>query len=191
VAWGFAYAAALVLLYSRPLFNAAPPLPLLVPVILLPFLLRPATLGMIVACAAFLAGCFYAVLGIKSLALTHRERWTQGIGYSLAYASFIAFFANRGVPLPAAWLVTMAISASVARAIIPDWRLAMPIVAIVAEGLWTVSWLPVGFLSSANIAALMFFFMADSVREDRMTARRIIGFAILFMVIAGSSSWVF
>lgn len=188
--WGVLYAACVLILYFRPLFNAAPLMPLVAVILILPFEVRMSSGYAQALFAVLVSFAFWVALGVKNLVLTHRERWVRCVSYGLAYVAFLAFFATSpGGMFLWAWAVTLAALACLLSVTAGDMRSGIPVLLLAGEALLVVSWLPIGPISSANACLLMLLFVADAVHEGRLGLRKTALFGLLSLVIAASSSW--
>lgn len=188
--WGIAYAVCAAILYSRPIFNSSPLLPLLFVIIALPFTTHPDQLFFRIAFAGIMAVTFGVVVSVKNLILTHRDFWVYCAAYCLAYLSFLSFFAySPAGPFLILWIFTLFLLVCALTVAVRDVRLAFPAACVLGELIWVVSWLPIGALSSANLSFLAFLSVTDTLHEGHLAFRRAVLFAALCGVIAASSYW--
>ncbi len=188
--WGVVYIVCVLILYSRPIFNTSALLPLVFVIIALPFVAYIPLFTVRVAFVALFAVAFVITRGVKNLILTHRVWWIQCVSYALAYISFLLFFVRGpSAAFLGMWIFTLIILACLLSVTLGDAREVAPVVLIMGELLIVISWLPIGFLSSANIALLTILFIADALFDRRVGIRKTMLFAGLCAMIALTSSW--
>ncbi len=188
--WGFVYGAGAGFLYFRPLFNSSASFFLLVAEIALSIALQPSSFMARVMYTLGFSCIFFIILGIKNLVLTNRERWMQGICYILLYISVLDFFLHYfSRPFWFAWVFAILMLLCILLSFIADRRLIGPVLVLLGELLWVVSWLPIGFLASANIVFLVMVYIGNALREKRLTAKNSALFIVLIAVVLGTSYW--
>ena len=187
--WGALYVFLAAIFYSRPIFNISGTFPLFSAIISLPFFLRPDSFPFQFLLAFSVAVSYVILLGVKNLALTHREWWTHCVSYFVSYLFFLSFFGASSPSFVLSWVFAFIFLYCVFRTVIPDRHVAMIVTLFAAETLWIVSWLPVGYLSSANFMLLITLFLSDVAHEGKVTLRNQVLFPVLSFVIAASSYW--
>ena len=187
---GVLYVGAAGLFYFQPLFNTAAYLPLFIGTVLLS--LWTAFAGMVYpfVFAVIFAGVFAVILGAKNLILTQRASWARASAYTLSYVCLLLFFmVGMGGVFLFSWGALMLLLGLFWQAVIPDRVLLAPALVVVGELAWVVSWLPIGFLSSANLVFLALLFMGDGCVEGRYSPKHLFVFAGLIAVVLMSSYW--
>lgn len=177
-------------LYFRPLFNASAYASLFLAAVLISLWWAevagyPYFFAVIVSCI------FVIILGIKNLILTHREWWARVAAYGLSYFCLILFFMHGATAYPfwLVWILLMVIIGLVWQAVIKDNALLLPALIAVGELAWVTSWLPIGFLASANVIILTMLFVDDGYVEGRYRWKNLLLFAGLIAVVLTSSYW--
>lgn len=188
--WGFLYVAGAGFLYLRPLFNSSALFSLLVAEIALSIALQPSFFTARVFFTLGFSFVFFIILGIKNLVLIHRERWMRGVCYIVLYISVLDFFLHYfSRPFWFAWVFAMILLWLILLVLISDRRLIGPVLVLLGELLWVVSWLPIGFLSSTNIVLLVILFIDDTLRGKRLIRKNSALFIVLIAVVLGTSYW--
>lgn len=180
--WGAVYALIALFLYMTPYHNATSALPLFLGILVMPFFF-PAGLGSVAAgiFSVALAFLFFAALGVKNLVLTNREAWREGSAYLFSYIVFLLFFMQT--VSAAFWLMWLWAIVSIFLALhllLRDYPRALICTAFMGEFIWVASWLPIGFLSNANLCFALVLFTGDAITKNRISIRKI---AILFVLI--------
>lgn len=126
--------------------------------------------------AAVFAGLFYLILGLKNLIFVKRRYWYLILNLSLLYLVFLNFFLiDQSTGFALKWLGFLALVYLLIRDLLigpmglvgpigpvgPITVAAGVLTLIIGESLWLISWLPIGFLNSANLAALFLFLLMD------------------------------
>lgn len=188
--WGALYVALAVFFYSRPFFNISGTFPLFFAIVSLPLFARPDSFPLQFLLALAVAVSYTILLGVKNLALTHREWWIHCVSYFISYLFFLAFFSASPISsFFVSWLFSCVFLYSIFRSVIVDRHIALIAAFFAVEMLWISSWLPVGYLSLANFMLLISLFLSDVAYEGVMTFRNRVLFPLLSLVIAASSYW--
>lgn len=141
--------------------------------------------------SAALSVLFFAALGIKNLVLTNREAWREGSAYFFSYIVLLLFFIQA--VSSQFWFIWLWAVFSIFLALcflMRDYRRALPCTAFMGELIWIASWLPIGFLSIANLCFAILLFMGDAVLENRLRARNIAIFIALLIIVSVFSYWL-
>jgi hypothetical protein len=189
--WGALFVGSALFLYFRPAVNISAGLPLLLGGILLPFFV-PNNLGITVAVlsAAFSAALIAIAVGVKNLILINRDMLREAGVYVMAYCAFTLFFMQAVGNFFIPWVYALIMALAAFGVITQKWPLVFAFGVVIGELLWIVSWLPIGFLASANMCFAVVLFTADAVREGRLNARKSAAVAALLVFILLSSRWV-
>lgn len=187
---GIIYVGAAGLLYVRPLFNASAYLSLFIGTVLLSLTAVFAGVAYPFVFAVIFAGVFAVIFGAKNLILTHRTAWVRASAYLVSYLCLLLFFMQgMGGVFWFSWVVLMLLLGLFWQAAIPDRVLLAPALLAVGELAWVVSWLPIGFLSSANLVLLTMLFVDDGCIDGRIRWRHLCIFTGLIGVVLLSSYW--
>ena len=187
------------ILYSRPLFRTVDliwPLLALITLALLSLWVLIGSAYWLFAVTYF-AILFYLILGIKDLAFISRVGWNQVLVLGLAYPAILLFFYYnqeffwwKSLALFLAMLILLRYL--IGRRVVA-WLMAFMALEIV----WAVGLLPIGFLSSANLAITFYFVLADlafhqyivgNLQKQRILTDITIA-AILVMLVFAFSRW--
>lgn len=149
---------------------------------------------------------FFVILGLKNLIFIRRRYWRLLLVFSLFYLVFLNFFLiNQSSFFALKWLGTVfllvllmqdliraLITPVTANMIVAGWLSAF----LLGQAVWIISWLPIGFLNSANLAVIMALLLVDlNVNYFWGTLRRglivkdLALFLVLFLIILGTSQW--
>ncbi len=148
---------------------------------------------------------FYLILGVKDLIFVRRADWHRVLNLALAYGAFLLFFYYSQefflAKILTLFFVTLFLlrifsaiggSAFGGKKRLVYWLLAF----LILEAVWAVSFLPIGFVNSAGIVALVYFTLTDlSLRylENKLTRRKILTdatiFVLLLLAIFAFSRW--
>ncbi len=190
--WGGAYLLTASFLYFRPIFNASSNFPLFIGIVSTPFFF-PSGLG-ITAAILFSALCailFFAALGSKNLVLTHRAAWREAGAYALSYVVLLLFFMQAiNGPFLLLWVWAVSVLWLMLCLTMPRPRLAFVCIVLIGELIWIVSWLPIGFLSMANLCFAVLLFIGDSAVKNRVTIRTTALFSAFIALVFLSSYWL-
>lgn len=187
---GIIYIGAAGVLYFRPLFNVLAYLPLFAGTVLFSLTAAFAGVAYSFVFAFICAGVFAVILGAKNLILTHRTSWVRASAYLLSYLCLLLFFMQGGGGVFwFSWVVLMLLLGLFWQAAIPDRVLLAPALVAVGELAWVVSWLPIGFLSSANLVLLTMLFVDDGCIDGHIRWKHLCIFAGLIAVVLLSSYW--
>lgn len=187
---GMAYIGAAGLLYFRPLFNVSAYLLLFVGTILLSLIAAFAGVLYSVISAFIFAGVFAIIFGVKNLILTQRTSWVRASAYLLSYLCLLLFFMQgMGGVFWFSWIVLMILLGLFWQAAIPDRFLLAPALVVIGELAWVVSWLPIGFLSSANLVLLTMLLVDDGYIAGRIRWKHLFVFTGLIALVLMSSYW--
>lgn len=187
---GMAFAAGAVLLYANPLFNASAFFPLFAAEMIISFALFPLALAFRAAVVIFLGCAFAITIGLKNLILTHRGEWARSVCYGLSYIALSIFFLERASGFFwLSWSIALCTIGLVWLVMIPDRHSIGPMLVVLGEMLWIVSWLPIGFFASANVVFLAMLFISGALAEKKITAKNGLLFAVLAGMVLASSYW--
>jgi len=154
----------------------------------------------------FLSALFYLILGLKDLIFIKRRYWRVILSFLLFYLVFLNFFLiDQSSFFALKWLGFLLLIYLLVRdllktllmplpgVVVAGWLLAL----IIGELLWVISWLPIGFLNSANLAILSLLLLASltinhfwGTLRKKIVIRDVGLFTILFIVIVLTSKWV-
>lgn len=176
-------------LYSRPLFNSLAYLPLFSALLILSFWLWPSPPYQL-PLVFLLSFSFWALLGLKNLYLTYRQYWSYFISLLLSYLTFLNFFLAAKTFFFWHWLLLLIVVALILKNIFDDKLVTALGALIIGQLLWAVAWLPIGFLASANLLFLTTLLLLDSFYQERLLSRDLALFALLAVLILGTSYWV-
>lgn len=187
---GIIYVGAAGLLYFTPLFNVSAYFPFFVGTVLLSLAAAFARAAHPLILAFLFAGVFAVIFGAQNFILTQRVSWMRASAYLLSYLCLLLFFMQgmAGV-FWFSWIALMILLGLFWQAVIPDRVLLAPALVVVGELAWVVSWLPIGFLSSANLVLLTMLFVGDGCSEGRIRWKHLFIFAGLIAVVLLSSYW--
>ena len=152
---------------------------------------------------------FYLILGLKNLIFIERRYWRLILSFSLFYLVFLNFFLIDqsswfGLKwlgfLLLVWLLirdchTLVIARS--RATKQSLVSSAVLTLLAGEVMWIISWLPIGFLNSANLAVLFMLLLFDltvnhfwGTLRKKLILRDFLLFLGLLIVILGTSKWI-
>jgi hypothetical protein len=139
---------------------------------------------------------FYLILGVKDLVFIKREEWHRVLNLGLIYPIFILFFFHNQDFFVAKSLMVFLAAIFLLKDLLKN-KLAHWLAAfLVLEAAWAISLLPIGYINSANLAALVYFILTDLILRHlagTLTKRRILIdvsiFAILLVLILALSRW--
>lgn len=126
---------------------------------------------LVILAPIFFSFLFYLLLGVKNLIFIHRKNWYYLLSSALFYALFMAFFLSSKAEffifkLGGLLLILLIllgeflkifITAYPKRRVLVCWALSL----LVIELIWAVSFLPLGFLNSANLTLLSLLFLVS------------------------------
>ncbi|MDO8582620.1 MAG: hypothetical protein Q7R63_01370 [bacterium] len=142
--------------------------------------------------SAVVAMLFGGALGVKNLILIHREAVLEVSAYALAYVALLLFFMQTlSGAFALIWLYAVVCIWLSSCLLARDYRIALVLTTLMAELIWIVSWLPIGFLNSASVCFAVMLFAGDAVREKRISARNTAILAALIALIFITSHWRF
>lgn len=187
-----------IFLYSRPLFRT---LEFTMPL----FVLLAAAL----ASSRILEGTYYfysaviyfsllflVLMGIKDLVLVRRAGWEALFRLGVAYPIFLLFFYNSQSYFLTSLLVLFVVLLLFLRSILQKRIFYWTGAFLILESVWAISLLPIGFISSATLALLIFWItitlLADYLSGKRSKKAILFGitiFIILSIVIFAFSRW--
>lgn len=192
------FVAGAAVLYGRPLFRTLGFLePFIILLAISLILNRSAGGGMLlylsVSYSTFL---FFLLLGVKNLVFVHRENWHRILNLALAYGAFLLFFYYNKelfvIQLILLFIVNFFLLRDLFKKRMIYWLLSL----LVLEAAWGISLLPIGFINSANIAALVYFFLSNLAlhySSNSLTRKKILIdvtiFVLLFLAILAFSQW--
>lgn len=187
---GVIYVSAAGLLYFQPLFNVSAYFPFFAGTVLLSFVAVFAGVVYPLILAFLFAGVFSVIFGAQNLILTQRASWVRASAYLLSYLCLLLFFMQgmAGV-FWFSWIALITLIGLFWQAVIPDRVLLAPALVVVGELAWVVSWLPIGFLSSANLVLLTMLFVGDGCIDGRIRWKHLFLFAGLIVMVLLSSYW--
>ncbi|MFH1759324.1 MAG: hypothetical protein ABH822_02050 [Patescibacteria group bacterium] len=200
-------AAALVVgvmwLYFKPFFNPVAMLRPFSVFLILAFWTTTVTFSYIAV--VFLAFLFFVILGLKNLILVRRKGWRAFLDISLLYLGFLNFFLlDKSSLFFLKWggflVVFYLLFGDLLRTVrAPDDKVGVVggvLTLIAAELLWVVSWLPIGFLASANLMILVSLLMVDLLAgyfkgklRQKMIIKDLMVFLVLLAVVLLTSRW--
>ncbi|HCX45353.1 TPA: hypothetical protein DGT35_02000 [Patescibacteria group bacterium] len=203
------------ILYFRSLHNALVFLPSLVILLIISLgtTVIITTTSSSFLLAAFLSFLFFTILGLKDLVLIKRKSWYVFLNFSLFYLAFINFFLiDKSSLFVGKWLIFLVLAFSLLRELlmvliapskenrVKNNRLlaaSLVMTMIIGQLLWLVSWLPISFLSSANLMILIVFLFSDlslhhfwGKLRKRIIFKDLALFLIFSLVIFLTSSWL-
>lgn len=188
--WGAVFLLVSFWLYSRPLFNVSSYFPLFLVLLFLSFWMGLADGWITGASWWFLTLSFGILLGLKNLILTHRYYWHYFISFTASYLLFLNFFLlDKSDWFWLKWIVLVFSIFLLFKDLLSPAILAGLLVLVIGQLSWVISWLPVGFLSSANLLMLFLLFMVDILGYKRFSAKNFGLFVLLLAIILGSSYW--
>ena len=177
-------------LYGQSLFNFSSFLPILVVLLSLALWIGwqanpPSFISLII-----LAFVFAIILGIRNLIITHRLAWYYFITCVLSYLLLLNFFLlDKSTLFVLKWLLILTLLTLL------FWNPARPkvtlliIILLMGEIIWLVNWLPIGPLSSANLAMLPLLFLLEATYYHRLSWKNLGLFIVLAAAIFSSSYW--
>ena len=177
------FLAAALLLYSRPLAGSFNYLPLFLVILILAFWSGPAG-GWLLALA------FGLLLGLKVLALTHRQFWLYLLTIILGYLTFLDFFlTEKSAGFVFYWLASGLVVFLLLQNLFQD-RLTSAVAALLlSQLLWLLSWLPVGFLTAANLLLLVLLLLLETCYYQRLSPRSAGLFVLLTLIVLTTGYW--
>ncbi|MDO8467159.1 MAG: hypothetical protein Q7S83_03425 [bacterium] len=146
----------------------------------------------------YFSALFYILVGIKDLVLINRDGWRVFLNFALAYPAFLMYFYyNQGHfwwKLPLLFAVLLFLSKDFLKKRIVFWLVAF----LGSQIAWAADFLPIGFVSSANLAILFYataVSYCDQYLREGLTKRHILAsfsiFLVLLVAIFAFSSWGF
>ena len=188
--WGAVLVLFSFLLYSTPLFNFLSYLPIFLTILTLS--LWVGTIGgWIVALSLWLLSLSFGILlGLKNLYLTNRKYWHYFISFAMSYLLFLNFFLlDKSSLFWLKWLAVIVLLFLLFKNLLSNNVASGILALIIGELLWVVTWLPVGFLSSANLLMLSLFFIVDIIAHQRFSWKNTGLFSLLILLMLFSSYW--
>ncbi len=188
--WGGAFITVSFLLYSRPLFNFTSHSSLFF--VLLFLALWIGGIGSWITNISWwlLTLSFGVLLGLKNLILTHRYYWHYFVSFTASYLLFLNFFIlDKSNWFWLKWLMTVILIFLLFKDLLLPEVLSGVTALMIGELLWITAWLPIGFLSSANLLILCLLFIVDVFGYKRLSLKNFGLFIILIIIILGSSYW--
>jgi len=195
-------------LYFRPLFNSSTFIIALAVLLALAGLIVPqlsgAGLGLVShAAIIYLAFLFFILLGLKNLVLVRRDRWYLLVSFSLFYLLLLNFFLiDRSSWFIGKWLFFGLLALGL------FWELlkitagqsgrkitaaALILTLIISQLLLIISWLPLNFAGSANLAMLAVFLLADLALNrspsKKLVARDLLIYLALSAAVLLGAGW--
>lgn len=146
----------------------------------------------------YFSALFYILVGVKDLILIKREGWRVFLNFALAYPVFLMFFYHNQShfwwKLPLLFATLLFLSKDFLNKRIVFWLAAF----LGAQVAWVADFLPIGFVSSANLSMLFYALIVsycDQHLRGLLGKRQIIlslsVFAALLVAIFAFSSWGF
>lgn len=172
--------------YFRPSFNSSAFLSLFALFLFLSFM-DPYLLVLII-----LSVLFGILLGLKNMVLVNRQLWRSVLIFSLFYLSFLEFYEIGNFLFPLKWLlfvfIVWLLFVELFKGFLdqPHRVLSLTSALIIGELMWIINWLPIGFLSSANITILAVFLIADLAAyyyRKKLSQKLIIKGIVLFFIL--------
>ena len=186
------------LLYARPLFRTLEfliPLLALLPIASISSSLLQDTYYFWPA-IGYLSFLFLILLGIKDLVLVKRIFWESVLRLGLAYASFLVFFYYSQSYFLASLILLFLFILFLLRFSLKQRVFYWAIAFLLLEGVWAISLLPVGFISSATLALLVFWTLTSlaldysrNKQSKKFLLLAISLFIILSIIVLGFSRW--
>ncbi len=194
----FVFFAGALILYAKPLFRT---FEVFIPFAILSILSLLASYLLsdsryFILSAIIFSVLFYLVLGIKDLALIQRMAWYRFVNLSLVYTALLIFFYTNQeyflLKISLLFLTIFLLSKSLIKKRLVYWITAF----LMLEAIWAVSFLSIGFVSSANLSILIYFIITDLALvniEGALTKKKILIdtsiFIILLVAIFALSRW--
>lgn len=146
--------------------------------------------------AVYFPFLFYLVIGIKDLILIQRDVWRSFLNFALAYPALLMFFYyNSGGfwwRIPLLFVVLLFLSKDFLKKRLASWLSAFLSIQVA----WAADFLPIGFVSSANLALLFYAasisFLDSYIRgtfSKKFLLSLISVFILLLVVILALSRW--
>lgn len=139
---------------------------------------------------------FYLVLGIKDLVLIQRDAWRSFLNFALAYPALLMFFYHNSGGfwwrIPLLFIILIFLSKDFLKKRLAFWISAFLSIQVA----WAADFLPIGFVSSANLSLLFYasvISFIDSYLRGALNKRFILSlvsvFILLLMLILALSRW--
>ena len=187
-----------VLLYAIPLFRTIE-------------LIRPLSVLLIVSLLAlqtvnrwdyslfliiYFAFLFYLILGIKDLVVIKRAGWHRFLNLALVHMSLLLFFYYNQefflIKLLVVFCAFLFLLKESFKNRLTAWLLAF----LMAQSIWVIGLLPIGFVNAANLGLLAYFIILDLAEyqlSGHLPRRRILIdvtiFVLLALLIFATSRW--
>lgn len=177
-------------LYSQSLFNFSSFLPTLFVLLFLALWIGWRANFLSFFSLASIVLVFAVVLGVKNLIITHRVAWYYLINCILGYLVLLNFFLlDKSSLFPLKWLLAITLLTLLFWGLVQSRIALLVIILLIGEMVWLVSWLPIGPLSSANLAMLALLFLLEALHYQRLSWKKLGLFIILATAIFSSSYW--
>lgn len=146
----------------------------------------------------FFSFLFFVILGLKNFVFIERKKWYFFLSFSLFYAAFLNFFlVDKSSLFFFKWFILLVVVFLLFRELLEKRNLVSLVLAlIIGEFLWVISWLPIGFLNSANLMILLVLLFADLTINHfwhrlgkRLIIKDLLFFFALLALIFLTSSW--
>lgn len=192
------FLAGAMILYGRPLFRTVEFLEPFIVLLVVSLILTWSAGGglflyLSVAYSTFL---FFLILGVKNLVFVQRDNWHRVLNMALAYEAFILFFYYNKEFFVAQLVLIFTVIFFLLRDLFKKRTIYWLLGLLVLEAVWGIGLLPIGFVNSANIALLAYFFLSDLALHhsaNTLTRRKILTdatiFTLLLLVIFIFSRW--
>ncbi len=188
--WGGVFAAVSLFLYSRPLFNFSSHSSLFFVLLFLSLWIGGTGSWITDISWWLLTLSFGILLGLKNLILTHRYYWHYFVSFAVSYLLFLNFFIlDKSDWFWLKWLAAVILIFLIFKDLLLPEVLSGITALLIGELLWIVAWLPIGFLSSANLLILCLLFIVDVFGYKRLSLKNLGLFITLIIIILGSSYW--
>ena len=177
-------------LYGHPLFNFLSFLPTFLALVFLSFWTGYAG-GPLAGLAPWLISpCFGILLGLKNLLITNRRYWHYLIVLAASYLAWINFFLlDLSKFFWLKWPLVLLLTYFLFKDLLPDKVAVIFLCLITGELLWVISWLPIGFLGSANLLMAATLFLAEAMANKRLIWKNLVLLTGLVSVILLTSYW--
>ena len=104
---------------------------------------------------------FYLLLGVKNLVLIQREKWQRFLNLALSYNIFLLFFFYSQNDFFSRLLPALLGLFLLLRSLFRKRLIIWITILLMAETLWAISLLPIGFINAASLAFLVYFDISD------------------------------
>lgn len=141
---------------------------------------------------------FFILIGIKDLVFIRRVFWSIVLNLGLIYPLLLVFFQGS---FSVSWwklILFFLIFLVLTKNVFGKRALAAPLSLLALEVAWASSFLPIGFIATANLNFLFYASLIaifDARADDLLDKKRVFFifsiFAILFLVIFALSNWSF